>query len=109
MNVSLYIWQRGTAALMAPMVLVHLAVIFYATRHGLTAADILGRVRGSFEWGGFYALFVLAVSIHAGIGIRNVLAEWSPLAERTAGFAAAGFGLLLFGLGLRAIAAVALP
>jgi fumarate reductase subunit C len=109
MNLSLYIWQRGTAALMAPMVIIHLAVIFYAARHGLTAADILGRLRGSVGWGTFYALFVVAASIHAGIGIRNVLAEWSPLAERTAGIAAAVFAVVLFGLGLRAVAAVALP
>ena len=108
MNLSLYLWQRSTAALMAPMVLVHLVVIFYATRHGLTAADILGRLRGSLGWGGFYALFVIAASIHAGIGIRNVLAEWSPLAERAAGIAAAVFGLMLCALGLRAVAAVAL-
>jgi fumarate reductase subunit C len=109
MNLSLYMWQRATAALMAPMVLAHLAVIFYATRHGLTAADILGRVHGSFGWGGFYALFVVAAAIHAAIGIRNVLAEWSPLTERAAGIAAAISGLLLFGLGLRAVAAMALP
>jgi fumarate reductase subunit C len=109
MNLTLYLWQRGTAALMAPMVLVHLAVIFYATRHGLTAADIVGRVRGSFLWGSFYILFVLAASIHAAIGIRNILAEWSPLAERPAGFAATAFGVLLFGLGLRAVAALVLP
>ena len=62
MNLSLYLWQRGTAALMAPMVIVHLVVIFYAARHGLTAADILGRVRGSLGWGSFYALFVAAAS-----------------------------------------------
>jgi fumarate reductase subunit C len=108
MNLSLYLWQRGTAALMAPMVLVHLAVIFYATRHGLTAADILGRVRGNIGWGSFYALFVIAVSIHAGIGIRNMLAEWSPLGERAAGVAALVFALLLCALGLRAVMAVTL-
>ena len=109
MNLTLYIWQRATAAVMAPMLLVHLAVIFYATRHGLTAADILGRVRGSFGWGGFYALFVVAASVHAGIGIRNILSDWSPLADRAAGFAAAIFGVLLLGLGLRAVAALVLP
>jgi fumarate reductase subunit C len=108
MNLSLYLWQRGTAALMAPMVLVHLVVIFYASRHGLSAADILGRVRGSVGWGGFYALFVIAASIHAGIGIRNVLAEWSPLTERSAGVAALVFAVLLCGLGLRAVMAVTL-
>ena len=108
MNLSLYLWQRGTAILMAPMVLVHLAVIFYATRHGLTAGEILGRVRGSIGWGGFYALFVVAASIHAGIGVRNVLAEWSPLGERAAGIAALTFAVLLCALGLRAVTAVAL-
>jgi fumarate reductase subunit C len=34
MNVRLYVWQRLTAALMVPLVLVHVAVIFYATRQG---------------------------------------------------------------------------
>ena len=47
MNVRLYVWQRATAALMVPLLLVHLAVIFYATRKGLSAADILARTRGS--------------------------------------------------------------
>ena len=32
MNVRLYILQRATAAIMAPLVLVHLVVIFYATQ-----------------------------------------------------------------------------
>jgi fumarate reductase subunit C len=35
MNIRLYLWQRGTAALLAPLVLVHIAVIFYATRQVL--------------------------------------------------------------------------
>jgi hypothetical protein len=43
MNVSLYVWQRATAAVMAPMVAAHIAIIFYATRHGMAAADILAR------------------------------------------------------------------
>jgi fumarate reductase subunit D len=43
MNVRLYVWQRLTAALMVPLVLVHVAVIFYATRQGMTAADIHAR------------------------------------------------------------------
>ncbi len=34
MNVRLYLWQRLTAAVLAPLVLVHLAVIFYATQQG---------------------------------------------------------------------------
>jgi fumarate reductase subunit C len=108
MNVGLYVWQRATAALMAPLVLVHIAVIFYATRQGLSAADILSRTRGSIVWAAFYAIFVAAVSIHAAIGVRNVLAEWSPLGDRRAGQLAIAFGLLLAVLGLRAVAAVVL-
>jgi len=109
MNVSLYVLQRAAAAIMAPMIVVHVAVIFYATRHGLTAADILSRTRGNIAWGAFYALFVVAASTHAAIGIRNILAEWSPLEDRGAGIASLIFGLVLLGLGLRAVAAVSLP
>jgi fumarate reductase subunit C len=103
MNVRLYIWQRGTAALLAPLVLIHLTVIFYATRQGLTAADILSRTHGSVAWAAYYGVFVAAVSIHAAIGIRNILAEWSPLGERSAGRIAIGFGLILAAAGGRAI------
>lgn len=41
MSVRLYIWQRSTAALMLPLILIHLAFIFHATSKGLKAADIL--------------------------------------------------------------------
>jgi len=108
MNVRLYVWQRGTAVLMVPLVAMHLAVIFYATRQGFSAADILSRTRGSIAWGAYYGLFVAAVSIHAAIGVRNVLAEWSPLTDRRAGQLAVAFGLLLAALGFRAVAAVVL-
>jgi fumarate reductase subunit C len=108
MNVRLYVWQRATAAVMAPLVLGHIAVIFYATRQGLSAAEILSRTRGSILWAAYYGLFVAAVSIHASIGIRNVLSEWSPLSERRAGFLAIIFGLVLALLGARAVAAVVL-
>jgi succinate dehydrogenase subunit C len=109
MNVRLYVWQRATAAVMAPLVMVHIAVIFYATRHGMSAADILGRTRGSVAWATFYGLFVLAVSIHASIGVRNVLGEWTPLNERRIDACSVFFGLVLAVLGLRAVAAVVLP
>jgi fumarate reductase subunit C len=108
MNVRLYILQRATAALMLPLVAVHVAVIFYAMGRGLTAADILGRTRGSLLWASFYGLFVIAAAIHASIGIRNIVAEWSPMSERQAGILAALFGVLLMMLGLRAVAAVVL-
>jgi len=108
MNIRLYIWQRGTAALLAPMVLVHLAVIFYATRQGLSAAEILGRTRGSLAWGSFYAAFVVAAAIHAAIGIGNILSEWTPMGDKTARGLSLLFGLFLFVVGMRAVFAVVL-
>ena len=108
MNVRLYLWQRLTAAVMAPLVLAHVIVIFYATRQGMSAADILARTRGSVAWASFYGIFVVAVAVHAGIGMRNVLTEWSPLRDRGAGVLSYAFGLALLVLGLRAVAAVVL-
>ena len=108
MNVRFYLWQRATAAVMAPLVLVHIAVIFYATRHGMSAADILSRTRGSIAWAAFYGIFVLAVSVHASIGLRNILSEWIPLNERRIDACAFFFGLVLAVLGMRAVAAVVL-
>jgi fumarate reductase subunit C len=108
MNVQLYVWQRATAALLAPLVLVHLAVIFYASRQSLSAADILSRTHGSMVWAAFYGLFVAAASIHASIGLRNILSEWSPLADRAAGWSAIGFGIVLAFLGFHAVVALVL-
>jgi fumarate reductase subunit C len=107
-NVRLYVWQRLTAATMVPLIILHVAVIFHATRTGLSAADILSRTRGSLFWGTLYGAFVVAAAIHAGIGVRTILTEWSPLDERVAGICAVAFGMLLLGLGLRAVAAVVL-
>jgi fumarate reductase subunit C len=56
----------------------------------------------------FYGAFVIAASVHGSIGVRNVLAEWSPLGDRGAGIASAIFGAALVMLGLRAVAAVVL-
>jgi fumarate reductase subunit C len=108
-NVRLYVWQRLSAATMVPLIILHVAVIFHATRAGLSAADILSRTRGSLFWGTLYGAFVVAAAIHAGIGVRTILIEWSPLDERVAGICATAFGILLLGLGLRAVAAVVLP
>jgi fumarate reductase subunit C len=108
MNARLYVWQRVTAAIMVPLVCAHIALIFYVTRAGMTAADILSRTRGSMAWASFYGIFVAAASIHAAIGIRNVLSEWSPVNERTAGQVAVCFGIVLAALGFHAIIALVL-
>jgi fumarate reductase subunit C len=109
MNVRLYVLQRATAVLMAPMVVVHLAMIFYATRRGLSAAEILGRTRGSVVWASFYATFVLAASIHGAIGLRTILREWTALHGRRLDIVIGGIFLLLAALGLCAVVAVTVP
>ena len=62
--------------MLAFCVLVHLATIIYAVQGGLSAAEILGRTRGNPAWLAFYTLFVLAVTVHAPIGLRSILIEW---------------------------------
>ena len=109
MYVRLYLWQRLTAAVMVPLLLVHIAVIFYATRQGLTASDILTRTRGSIAWAVFYGAFVAAAAIHASIGIRSILIEWTALTRTSAGLASVCFGAALLALGGRAVLAVVLP
>ena len=63
-------------------VVVHLATIIYAVRGGLTAAEVLGRTRGNGWFLAFYALFVVAVAVHAPIGVRNILREWTRWPRR---------------------------
>ena len=74
-QVLLWTAQRASAVVLALCVTVHLVTLIYAVRNGLSAAEILGRTRGSAGWAAFYALFVAAVTVHAPIGLRNFLAE----------------------------------
>ena len=106
MTAFLFAAQRLTAFILAIAVTVHLATILYATRDGLTAADILARTRGNVSFLVFYATFVVAVAIHAPIGLRNVLREWTAWRGRTLDLALAAFSILLLVLGLRAVVAV---
>ena len=108
LTVRLYMLQRITALLMAPLVLGHLAVMIYAVQGGLSAAEILGRTQGSVAWFLFYGAFVIAVSIHAAIGLRVVMHEVlglkGMLLDVFTWTTAAG----LFLLGARAVMAVTL-
>ncbi len=106
--VRLYVWQRMTAALMVPLIVVHLIVIIYATNRGLSAAEILGRTRGSVVWGLYYGTFVVAAAVHGAIGVRGVAREWLGWREKALDRLMWIFGALLLILGLRAVAAVVL-
>ena len=74
----LWLTQRLSAMVLAPLVLVHLATIVYAVEGGLSAQEILARTQGSIAWAGFYGLFVAAAAVHGPIGLRNVLREMTP-------------------------------
>ena len=106
MSAKLFIAQRLTAFVLAAAVAVHLGTILYAVRGGLTAGEILARTHGNIGFAAFYGLFVVAVAIHAPIGLRNVLREWTPWRGRSLDIALALFAFVLLGLGLRAVFAV---
>lgn len=106
MTLRLYLLQRLSAALMVPLIAGHLATIIYASHNGLSAAEILGRTRGSLGWAAFYGLFVLLASVHGAIGVRAIAADWTPLRGRALTVLMWIFGLTLFLLGARAVHAV---
>ncbi|KRC83257.1 Succinate dehydrogenase/Fumarate reductase transmembrane subunit [compost metagenome] len=106
MDRTLFALQRLTAMFMAPFVLVHLGLILYAVRGGLTASDILGRTQGNWMWILFYMAFVACVAIHAPIGVRNILIEWCRASRRAANGISLVFALVVLVLGVRAVIAV---
>jgi fumarate reductase subunit C len=102
----LWLAQRASAAVLAACVVVHLATIIYAVQGGLTAAEILARTRGSTGWFAFYSLFVLAVTIHAPIGLRPVLGEWLGWRGRSRELFLVLFAGFLAWAGMRAVLGV---
>ena len=102
-EIRLWVAQRASAAVLGLCVAVHLAVIIYAVRAGLSAAAILGRTRGSLPWGGFYLLFVAAAAVHAPIGLRAILREMTPWHGRSLDLAVAAFAVVVAALGARAV------
>jgi fumarate reductase subunit C len=102
----LWVVQRASAGVLAVCVVVHLATIIYAVQGGLSAAEILGRTRGNVAWLAFYSVFVLAVSVHAPIGLRSVLIEWLRWRGRSRDFVLLVFAAALAWLGMRAVLAV---
>jgi fumarate reductase subunit C len=103
MQVRLWYWQRVSAMVLALGVLVHLGVMIYAVRGGLTAAQILGRTHGSWGFGIFYSVFVVACAIHASIGLAGILEESLGWRGLKAANACRLFGLVLLAMGLRTV------
>lgn len=106
MDNLLFVLQRLTAAILGPFVLIHLVVILYAVRGGLTAADILARTQGNVWWIGFYSLFVIAVAIHGPIGMRRILMEWFRMSATVVNVVCGLLAVLMLVMGLRAVVAI---
>jgi fumarate reductase subunit C len=105
-EVRLFALQRVSAMVLGPLVMVHLGLILYAVGGGLTADEILARTQGNVGWAIFYGVFVLAASVHAPIGVRNVLKEWTPWRNRSLDVAMLIVAAALLAMGLRAVWAV---
>jgi len=106
LGAKIFLLQRATAVLMAPLVLIHLAIIILAVRGGLDAAEILSRTRGSWVWGAFYSLFVVAASVHAAIGLRVIGYETFGGSKRALNAITIIIAVLFALLGFRAVFAV---
>lgn len=104
----LWLAQRASAAVLGLCVLVHLATIVLAVRGGLSAAEILARTQASFAWAAFYAVFVLAVAVHAPIGLRTIAREWLGWRGPSLDWSTLAAAILLVVLGWRAVASVVL-
>jgi len=106
MEARLLLAQRLSAMVLAPLTLGHLALIFYAVQGGLTAAEIGARAQASPLVPWVYALFAVAAAVHAPIGLRNVLREWTRLPRAWVDRAMAAFFVVLLFLGLKAAVAL---
>ncbi|WP_299962611.1 succinate dehydrogenase [uncultured Roseobacter sp.] len=109
LDLRLYMLQRITALVMAPLTLGHIAVMIYAVQGGLTAAEILGRTQGSVFWFLFYGSFVIAISVHAAIGLRVILHELAGLKGLALRLVTGAIALALLALGGQALIAVTWP
>jgi len=103
---TLWLAQRVSAAVLALCVIVHLMTIIYATRGGLSGAEILLRTRGNGAWLIFYGVFVLAVAVHVPIGLRAIATEWLGWTGASRDALLATFGVVLVVMGFGAAWAV---
>ena len=98
LQAKLWYAQRISAMVLGICVAVHLVIIFYAIRGGITAQEILGRTQGNVLFALFYEIFVIACFVHAPIGMANILQETFPKSGIAKPVASAlGFFILVLG------------
>jgi len=99
----IWIAQRGSAMVLIIGLIVHLGAIIAAVQGGISAAEISGRMNGHTGWFVFYLCFLVAVSIHAPIGLRSILIEVTSLPNRSVGLISLLLAVMILAPGLRAI------
>jgi fumarate reductase subunit C len=102
-----FVLQRASAGVLAICVVVHLATIIYAVRHGLTSDAMVARMHANPAWPAFYVIFVVAIAIHAPLGLRAIADEWLALRGRGTDAVLVFFALVLLGGGLYAVRSLA--
>ncbi len=105
-HVRLWVAQRVSAMVLGVCVVVHLVTIMVVMRGGVSAAEILQRTQGSLGWLLFYVVFVIAVAVHAPVGLRDILAEWLRWRGPWVDAMLLVLGVVLAMWGLRAVGAV---
>jgi fumarate reductase subunit C len=77
-------------------------------RGGLSGAEVLARTHGSWSFGLFYAVFVVACAVHVPLGLARILRESVGWRESSINAFAGLFALLLLVMGLRSVYGVVL-
>ncbi len=102
----LWLAQRASAAVLALAVVVHLITIISAVQGELSAAEIRNRLQDHGGWLAFYLVFVAAAAVHAPLGLRPVLREWTPLPPVAVTLLVALVAFAVLALGVRAAVAM---
>ena len=100
---KLWVWQRASAAVLGLCVIVHLILIIIAVQGGLSAGEIISRVSGNVAWLMFYSVFVIAVAVHAPIGVRTILDEMTGLKTSQTYLVMAVLCLVILSMGFRTV------
>jgi len=100
---KLWVWQRASAAVLGLCVIVHLILIIIAVQGGLSASEIISRVSGNVAWLMFYSVFVIAVAVHAPIGVRTILNEMTGLKTSQTYLVMAVLCLVILSMGFRTV------
>jgi len=100
---KLWVWQRASAAVLGLCVIMHLILIIIAVQGGLSAGEIISRVSGNVAWLMFYSVFVIAVAVHAPIGVRTILNEMTGLKTSQTYLVMAVLCLVILSMGFRTV------